>query len=184
MDIFSILDFFLNLIVTAARRYSPWQRTSNGHNFLKNDPNWANEVVSDIYRKSKCQKHLIWQIWIIFEKVITILKFAAKFFTSYRRAADILQDFFLSFISEISDFLSFFCLQNIFLSFFLSNLLLYLLLSLFLSVIFLIFLLCFLFNFLIFYKFLSLQGKKINVTHISFFFEYNSPKCKFHTTFL
>ena len=96
------MDFFLNLIVTAARRYSPWQRTSNGHNFLKNNPNWANEVVFDIYKKSRCQKHLIWQIWISFEKVITILKFAAKFFTSYRRAADILLDFFLSLISDIS----------------------------------------------------------------------------------
>ena len=45
------------------------------------------------------KKHLTCPIWIIFEKVITILKFAAKFFTSYRRAADILLDFFLSLIS-------------------------------------------------------------------------------------
>ena len=96
------MDFFLNLIVTVACRYSPWQRTSNDHNFLKNDPNWANEVVFDIYKKFRCQKHLIWQIWISFEKVITILKFAAKFFTNYRRAVDILLDFFLSLISDIS----------------------------------------------------------------------------------
>ena len=120
MDIFPNSRLFSKPNCNGARRYSPWQRTSNGHNFLKNDPNWANEVVFDIYRKSKCQKHLIWQIWIIFEKVITILKFAAKFFTSYRRATDILQDLFLSLISEISDFLSFFRLRNIFLSFFLS----------------------------------------------------------------
>ena len=45
------------------------------------------------------KKHLICPIWIIFEKFIAILKFAAKFFTSYRRAADIFLDFFLSIIS-------------------------------------------------------------------------------------
>ena len=28
----------------------------NGHNFLKNDPNWAYEVFYDIYQKFKCQK--------------------------------------------------------------------------------------------------------------------------------
>ena len=36
---------------------------------------------------------------VIFGKVITILKFTAKFFTSYRQTADILPDFFLSLIS-------------------------------------------------------------------------------------
>ena len=45
------------------------------------------------------KKHLICPIWIIFEKVITILKFATKFFTSYRPAVDIFLDFFLSIIS-------------------------------------------------------------------------------------
>ena len=34
-----------------------------------------------------------------FEKFIAILKFATKFFTSYRWAADIFLDFFLSIIS-------------------------------------------------------------------------------------
>ena len=34
---------------------------------------------------------------------MAILKFAAKFFISYRRAADILLDFLLSLISDISD---------------------------------------------------------------------------------
>ena len=36
---------------------------------------------------------------VISDKVITISKFTAKFFTSYRQAADILLDFFLSLIS-------------------------------------------------------------------------------------
>ena len=40
------------------------------------------------------KKHLICPIWIIFEKVIAILNFASKFFTSYRRAADRILDFF------------------------------------------------------------------------------------------
>ena len=88
-----ILNFLLNLIISAACRYFSWQRTSNGHNFLKNDPNRAYEVFFDIYIFQ------IGHVRIIFEKVIAILKFAAKFFTSYRWAADIFLDFFLSIIS-------------------------------------------------------------------------------------
>ena len=45
------------------------------------------------------KKHLICPIWIIFEKVIAILKFVAKFFISYRWATDIFLDFFLSIIN-------------------------------------------------------------------------------------
>ena len=95
MDIFPNFGLFSKPNCNGGPRYSLWQRTSNGQNFLKNDPNWANEVVFDIYRKYRCLKHLIWQSWIISEKVITILKFAAKFFTSYQRAADILLNFFV-----------------------------------------------------------------------------------------
>ena len=45
------------------------------------------------------KKHLICLIWIIFEKVIAIFKFTAKFFTSYRQAVDIFLEFFWSIIS-------------------------------------------------------------------------------------